>query len=214
MTLKLCSSSLLMLMLMFSRAAQAQEIEKGNLVCLDSHAGCVQQLTAQAIANNEAVRVLDQAIKLNKTKLWTNYISANALNPFSLGLQLARNIAGGGDVAQAKLTTAQLRVQRLAIEDAMRAAITQRVTDYEAAQLHARTARGKSQSNAQAIELSEVSYRRGDSTTEAMIPLWQVREDLKAEILSAEADERRAVTLLREIVEPTRTPQPAQAKKP
>ncbi len=160
------------------------------------------------------MRVLDQAIKLNKTKLWTNYISANALNPLSFGLQLARNIAGGGDVAAAKLTTAQLRVQRLAIEDAMRAAIMQHVTNYEAAQLHERTARGKLQSHAQLIELSEVSYRRGDSTTEAMIPLWQTREDLKAEILSAESDERRAVALLREVVEPTRTPQPAQAKKP
>lgn len=167
---------------------------------------------AVALTNSESFGVLNEAIRLNKAKLWTNYISANALNPLSLVLQLARNVAGGGDVAQGKLTIAQLRAQRTAIEDATRGFIIQHLTDYETATRLEATTRDQLAAHQRRMQIVEVSLRAGDVSTEEFLLLMQQGEQLRAQIETAQANERAALVKLREIVTPSRLP--VQPKKP
>lgn len=174
------------------------------LPCRDSSPACVQTLTVRAVNASPEIKVLDEAIKLNKTKLWTNYLSANALNPLSLALQVARNIAGGGEVAQAKLTTNQLRATRAALEQTMRATITQSLTDYETAARTETNTRAGLEAHEQRLSILLVSYRLGDSTTEAVLPEFAQSESLRAQITSAQAAENAALVKLREIVAPSR----------
>lgn len=188
-------------------------VKSGDVIvpCRDSSSECVQILTARALNASPEIKVLDEAIKLNRTKLWTNYLSANALNPLSLALQVARNIAGGGDVAQAKLTTNQLRATRAALEQTMRANITQSLTDYETAARTEANTRAGLEAHEQRLSILLVSYRLGDSTTEAVLPEFAASESLRAQITSAQAAENAALVRCREIVAPSNTPQP---KKP
>jgi outer membrane protein TolC len=161
-------------------------------------------LTGRALKASPEIKVLDEAIKLNKTKLWTNYLSANALNPLSLALQVARNIAGGGEVAQAKLTTNQLRATRAALEQTMRERVTQYLTDYEAATRAETNTRAQLEAHEQRLSILLVSYRLGDSTTEAVLPEFAQSESLRAQITSAQAAGNAALVKLREIVAPSR----------
>ncbi len=174
------------------------------LPCCDSSPSCIQTLTGRALKASPEIKVLDEAIKLNKTKLWTNYLSANALNPLSLALQVARNIAGGGEVAQAKLTTNQLRATRAALEQTMRERVTQYLTDYEAATRAETNTRAQLEAHEQRLSILLVSYRLGDSTTEAVLPEFAQSESLRAQITSAQAAGNAALVKLREIVAPSR----------
>lgn len=182
----------------------SQSVQNEVLPCRESSPACVQTLTVRAVNASPEIKVLDEAIKLNKTKLWTNYLSANALNPLSLALQVARNIAGGGEVAQAKLTTNQLRATRAVLEQTMRATITQSLTDYETAARTETNTRAQLEAHEQRLSILLVSYRLGDSTTEAVLPEFAQSESLRAQITSAQAAENAALVKLREIVTPSR----------
>jgi hypothetical protein len=84
-----------------------------------------------AVQNNREIAVLEQAIALQKKKLWTSWLNADGLNPLAVGLRIARNIAGGGDRAQLKLELARLEMRCAELNATLRQAITKTVLDYE-----------------------------------------------------------------------------------
>ncbi|HZN11509.1 MAG TPA: metal-dependent hydrolase, partial [Blastocatellia bacterium] len=84
-----------------------QSIDQG-LPCSDSSAECLRRLGDLAVENCLELRVISQTLAYQRRKLWTSWLNADGLNPLAVGLRVARNLAGGGDRAAARLEIAQL----------------------------------------------------------------------------------------------------------
>lgn len=182
-------------MLGLSVAGQAQ-----NEGCPVITTACVDALHAQAIANSQELRVLEQAIKLQNAKLWTAYLSANALNPLSLGLQLIRNAAGGGERAERKLTIAQLELRRASLIAELRARIVAELTAYAQADAESKRAAQALATHTARVKLLEISYGAGDGETVNMLREWQRTDELRAAVSRAGELRAAAVVRLRQIV--------------
>jgi len=83
-----------------------QDLHYGALPCSDSSEECLRRLGDLAAENCLELRVIDQAIAYQRRKLWTSWLSADGLNPLAVALRVARNLAGGGDRAAARLEIA------------------------------------------------------------------------------------------------------------
>ncbi len=114
----------LMLLLLLTLTLAANLNAQNDLPCFDSSEVCVQKLTAQAVANSEEIKVLDATIKLAKRKGWTQYIDVSAIDPLTLSVQILRNIFGGGERQQRKLSIAQIELRRADSVQKIRAEIT------------------------------------------------------------------------------------------
>jgi hypothetical protein len=87
-----------------------------------------------AVQNSQEIAVLEQAIALQKKKLWTNWLSADGLHPLAIALRIARNMAGGGERAGAKLELARLALRQAELAAQLRDSVTRMVLAYETAQ--------------------------------------------------------------------------------
>ena len=108
--------------------------QNNELPCFDSSEICVEKLTAQAVANSEEIRVLDQTIKLAKRKGWTQYIDVSALDPLTMSVQILRNIFGGGERQQRKLSIAQIELRRTETVSRIRTEISNLLIEAENAE--------------------------------------------------------------------------------
>ncbi len=97
-----------MLLLLLTLTLAAYLKAQNDLPCFDSSERCVVALTAQSVANSEEIKVLDATIKLARRKGWTQYIDVSAIDPLTLSVQILRNIFGGGERQQRKLSIAQI----------------------------------------------------------------------------------------------------------
>lgn len=171
-----------------------------ELPCFDSSVACIEQLTTRAVKNSRELQVIGQAITLQRRKLWTTYLSANALNPLSFGLQLAQNIAGGGARAEGKLTLAQFELRRAEVGRALHDSISALVAIIEAAQLKEKLSSAALQTHTARVGILEVGYEFGEGDTAAMLPLWQRTDELKAEIEAARDEQVRTRRKLTQLV--------------
>jgi hypothetical protein len=159
-----------------------------RLPCQNSSPACLRTLGDVAVRNNLEIRTLDQAIQLTKKKQWTTWLNADGLNPLAIGLRIARNMAGGGDRAALKLDIANLERRRAEVETNLRQSVTQALSDYEAAERRLRLARAKLAAHETKLKWLEATYKLGEGQTETMLTLWQQREDLQAQVITAEAE--------------------------
>jgi hypothetical protein len=159
-----------------------------DLPCLSSESACLRRLGDLAVSHNLEIRTLDQAIALGRKKQWTTWLNADGLNPLAMGLRIVRNIAGGGDRAALKLEMANLERRRAEVETNLRQAITQAVSDYEAAEQRLRLARSKLAAHEAKLKLLEVTYRLGAGETEVMLTLWQQCEEMQVQVVTVEAE--------------------------
>lgn len=176
---------LLLLPLMITANLKAQN---NDLPCFDSSEICVEKLTARAVANSEEIKVLDQTIKLAKRKGWTQYIDVSALDPLTLSVQILRNIFGGGERQQRKLSIAQLELRRADSVKNLRAEISNLLTEaenFERKRLQSKTLYDSQRLLAAVLE---ISYKGGELSTERMLPVWEKLDNLKTEIERAETE--------------------------
>jgi hypothetical protein len=103
------------------REAVGQPSIDHGLPCSDSSAECLRRLGDLAAENCLELRVITQALAYQRRKLWTSWLNADGLNPLAVGLRVARNLAGGGDRAAARLEIAQLERRRAEVEAGLRA---------------------------------------------------------------------------------------------
>lgn len=152
------------------------------LPCSDSSPTCLQTLGDLAVQNSREIAVLKQAIALQKKKLWTSWLSADGWHPLAIGLHIARNLAGGGDRAAAKLEIARLDLRRIEIATNLHQAIRQAVWEYERLQQELAVTQNKRAYHQARLQIAEISYRLGESHTEAILSLWQTSEELQTQV--------------------------------
>ena len=176
--------------------------QNDKLPCFDSSEMCVEKLTAQAVANSEEIRVLDQTIKLAKRKGWTQYIDVSAIDPLTMSVQILRNIFGGGERQQRKVSIAQIELRRTETISRIRIEISSLLT--EAENLGQKRLQSQTLYDAQSslVAVLEVSYKSGELSTERMMPVWEKLDHFKIEIQKAETERETIRKKLITFVEP------------
>ena len=183
-----------------------QDLHYGALPCSDSSAECLRRLANLAAENCPELRVISQALAYQRRKLWTSWLNADGLNPLAVSLRLARNLAGGGDRAAARLEIAELERRRAEVEAALRQAVAREAAEAEAAGRRLRGARERLEAHRARIRLLEVGYRLGEGSTEAMLGEWLAGEGWRDRAAEAEAERGRALTRLWSLVTLTARP--------
>jgi outer membrane protein TolC len=154
------------------------------------------------VKNSLELATLAQATKFGRSKLWTTWLTADGLNPLSMGLRLARNIAGGSDRAALKLDLAELARRQAEVEVTLRFNVAQTVADYETAERRRILAESRLSAHTARLRILEAGYRLGDGSTQEMLQLWATGEELKVQIMLAEADATKELRRLRSLVMP------------
>lgn len=185
-----------------SWAASAKAQTPPALPCSTASAECAARLSALAINNSIEIKTLDEAIKYQRKRRWSSWMNADGLNPLAVGFRIARNVAGGGDVAALKLEISQLMRRRAEIEATLRLSITQSLAELDAATRKTQLAHSRLAGHQARTQMVSVSYKLGDGSTEEMLQMWQVGEDLKLLAQQSIADEQTAVLKLLSIVKP------------
>lgn len=189
----------LLLMLMIAIQTNAQN---NDLPCFDSSKVCVNTLTAQAVANSEEIRVLDQTIKLAKRKGWTQYIDVSAIDPLTLSVQILRNILGGGERQQRKLSIAQIELRRTETVKNLRAQISELLSSAETAERKRRQSQTLFDAQMSLVAVLEISYKSGELSTERMMPVWEKLDYFKIEIETFETERESIGKKLIVLIEP------------
>ncbi len=173
------------LLLLFLLTFQIQIHAQSDLPCLDSSESCVERLSAEAVANSEEIKVIDQTIKLAKRKGWTQYIDVSAIDPLTLSVQILRNILGGGERQTRKLTVSQLELRRTETVRNLRAQISELLLNAETAERKRLQSQTLFDAQRVLVAVVEVSYKSGELSTERMIPVWEKLDFYKIEIQTA-----------------------------
>ena len=148
---------------------------------------CLETLTQQAIAQSSEIESINAQLVLTterqdyaEARQWTNYIT---LDP----VRLVQNVLGGGDVqrdrlaiATLELETANLLRRREEVAETLTRDVVDLVLDHE--KLLRRGELTASQLATQELRQAaqEAKYRTGQSSTDAMLRVWQRTEDYQA----------------------------------
>ncbi len=191
---------LLLLMLTLAASLKAQN----DLPCFDSTERCVVALTAQAVANSEEIRVLDATIKLARRKGWTQYIDVSAIDPLTLSVQILRNIFGGGERQQRKLSIAQIELRRSETVSRIRTEISNLLVQAENAGRKENQSQTLFDAQSSLVAVLEISYKSGELSTERMMPVWEKLDYFKIEIQTFETERETIRKKLVGLIEPKR----------
>lgn len=176
--------------------------QTNDLPCFDSSESCVNTLTAQAVASSDEIKVLDQTIKLARRKGWTQYIDVSALDPLTMSVQILRNIFGGGERQQRKLSIAQIELRRTETVQKIRTEISNLLTQAENTERKRLQSKMLYDAQTSLVAVLEVSYKSGELSTERMMPVWEKLDYFKIEIQSAEYEIETLRKKLIVLVEP------------
>lgn len=160
--------------------------QNNELPCFDSSEICVEKMTTQAVANSEEIRVLNQTIKFARRKGWTQYIDVSAIDPLTMSVQILRNIFGGGERQQRKLSIAQIELRRSETVSRIRTEISNLLIEAENAERKCLQSKMLYDAQASLVAVLEVSYKSGELSTERMMPVWEKLDYFKIEIQTAE----------------------------
>lgn len=191
-----------MLSLLLTLTITIQTNAQNDLPCFDSSEICVEKLTAQAIANSEEIKVIDQTIKLAKRKGWTQYIDVSALDPLTMSVQILRNILGGGERQQRKLSIAQIELRRTETVKNLRVQINELLLNAETAERKRLQSKTLYDAQMSLVAVLEVSYKSGELSTERMMPVWEKLDYFKIEIQTAATERETIRKKLSVLVEP------------
>lgn len=192
---------MLLLLLMLTMTANLKA-QNDNLPCFDSSEVCVQKLTAQAVANSEEIKVLDATIKIARRKGWTQYIDVSAIDPLTLSVQILRNIFGGGERQQRKLSIAQIELRRSETISRLRTDISNLLIEAENAERKRLQSKMLYDAQTSLVAVLEISYKSGELSTERMMPVWEKLDYLKIEIQTAETERENLRKRIIALIEP------------
>ena len=157
-----------------------QQTTGNGLSCQISSPICLQTLGDLARQNNRELVVLEQSLRLQKKKLWTSWLNADGLNPLAMGLRLARNMIGGGERAARQLEIARLELRRAELITNLYQAVARALAACEQAQEQQAQAQARWAAQRVRLQFAEAAYRLGESSTEAMLVLWQAETEAHA----------------------------------
>ena len=194
---------LLLLTLTLAANLKAQN-DLREALCFDSSERCVVALTAQAVANSEEIKVLDQTIKLARRKGWTQYIDVSAIDPLTLSVQILRNIFGGGERQQRKLSIAQIELRRSETISRIRTEISNLLVEAENAERKRLQSKMLYDPQSSLVAVLEISYKSGELSTERMMPVWEKLDYFKIEIQTFETERETIRKKIVGLIEPKR----------
>ncbi len=189
---------LLLLMLTITVNLKAQN----DLPCFDSSETCVQKLTAQAVANSEEIKVLDATIKLARRKGWTQYIDVSAIDPLTLSVQILRNMFGGGERQQRKLSIAQIELRRSETVSRIRTEISNLLVEAENFERNRLQSKMLYDAQSSLVAVLEISYKSGELSTERMMPVWEKLDYFEIEIQTFETERETIRKKIVGLIEP------------
>ncbi|MDV3351407.1 hypothetical protein QGP82_22075 [Leptothoe sp. LEGE 181152] len=148
---------------------------------------CLAQLTQQAIDHSSEIEAINQQLELTaerqdyaESRQWTNYLT---LDP----IRLVQNVLGGGDVqrdrlaiANLELETANLIRRREEVAEEIANDVLDAVLDHQSLKLEGRMLATRLDTQRQRQMVTEAKYRTGQSSTDAMLRVWQRTEDMAA----------------------------------
>lgn len=173
-----------------------------GLPCQNSSPACLNTLSDWAVQNNRELRVLKEAIRLQRKKRWTTWLSADGLHPLAIGLRIARNVVGGGDHAALQLELSRLELRQAELESHLYQAVAQAVQAYEAAQQQCTAAEGKLATHQARLAFLTIAYRLGEGSTDAMLQFWQTETELQHEVERARLHRTQCQRQLQALVFP------------
>ncbi len=191
-----------MLSLLLTLTITANLKAQNDLPCFDSSEVCVQKLTAEAVANSEEIKVLDATIKLAKRKGWTQYIDVSAIDPLTLSVQILRNIFGGGERQQRKLSIAQIELRRSETVSRIRTEISNLLVEAENAERKRLQSKMLYDAQSSLVAVLEVNYKSGELSTERMMPVWEKLDYFKIEIQTSETERETIGKKIVGLIEP------------
>ncbi len=118
----------------------------------------------------------------------------------AVGLRIARNLAGGGDRAAAKLELARLALRQAELETQLCESIARAVLDYETAQQQLTSAETKLATQQARLQFITLGYRLGEGNTETMLQWWQTETELQQEVEHAKVACHQRLTYLQTLV--------------
>ncbi|MEO0738530.1 MAG: hypothetical protein AAFZ35_17180 [Cyanobacteria bacterium J06649_12] len=157
------------------------------LPCLSSTPECLAQLTELALDQSSEIEAISEELvfaherqEYAEARTWMHLMT---LDP----LRLVQNILGGGDVQRQRLAIAALEletanlVRRLEeVGDEIAGEVVDRVLDYEQMLRRAELLAAQLETQRQRQAVQETKYRTGQSSTDAMLRVWQRTGDLEA----------------------------------
>jgi hypothetical protein len=173
----------------------------------------LKTLETQTNLLDQRLKVASESIDYANAKLWTNYLpSGTSLNPISLINPFAwiKNLAGGGDMQRDRLEIANIQLRKADLEAtqsemARRTAeiktqlsqeILTLVLDYE--QKEREIALQESEINHHQLmqKTIEIDYRFGGSSTPAYLQTLQRSQEINANLLQTQANQRQTLSKL------------------
>ena len=191
-----------MLLLLLTLTLAAYLKAQNDLPCFDSPERCVVALTAQSVANSEEIKVLDATIKLARRKGWTQYIDVSAIDPLTLSVQILRNIFGGGERQQRKLSIAQIELRRSETISRIRTEISNLLVEAENAERKRLQSKMLYDAQSSLVAVLEISYKSGELSTERMMPVWEKLDYFKIEIQTFETERETIRKKIVGLIEP------------
>ncbi|EKU97111.1 hypothetical protein Lepto7375DRAFT_0983 [Leptolyngbya sp. PCC 7375] len=158
-----------------------------GLPCLSSRPACLAELTELALDQSSEIEAISEELvfaherqEYAEARTWMHLMT---LDP----LRLVQNIFGGGDVQQERLAIAALEletanlIRRLeAVGDEIAGEVVDLVLDYEQMIRKGQLLAAQLETQRQRQAVQETKYRTGQSSTDAMLRVWQRTADLEA----------------------------------
>lgn len=159
-----------------------------------SHKYPIEELQQRAIELSPEIAVIDQAIKVMKSKKWTalapgigignNFASRNRDIRFNVNFDLVETF-GGGKIREINLDVAQLELRKLELENKLKIEVLEGVLSLESAE----RAEAKYYKRLSMVEkkgrLFEYLYKEGEKEFEALLKYWEAIDELDTKIQDA-----------------------------
>jgi hypothetical protein len=154
----------------------------------------IEELQQRAIELSPEIAVIDQAIKVMKSKKWTalapnvgignNFASRNKDIRFNVNFDLVETF-GGGKIREINLDVAQLELRKLELENKLKIEVLEGVLSLESAE----RAEAKYYKRLSMVEkkgrLFEYLYKEGEKEFEALLKYWEAIDELDTKIQDA-----------------------------
>lgn len=159
-----------------------------------SHKYPIEELQQRAIELSPEIKVIDEAIKVMKSKKWTalapnigignNFASRNRDIRFNVNFDLVETF-GGGKIREINLDVAQLELRKLELENKLKIEVLEGVLSLESAE----RAEAKYHKRLSMVEkkgrLFEYLYKEGEKEFEALLKYWEAIDELDTKIQDA-----------------------------
>jgi hypothetical protein len=189
----ICVTALISLILLIP-AYSLEEENTNSPISVDekstrrSHKYPIEELQQRAIELSPEIAVIDQAIKVMKSKKWTalapnvgignNFASRNKDIRFNVNFDVVEML-GGGKIREINLDVAQLELRKLELESKLKIQVLEYVLALERAERNYERIEKKLTMLHRRTRLLDAEYETGSRELDSVMKYWEIEEDLE-----------------------------------